>query len=114
MYYFEEKKHQKRWARAAVFSTAILWIIVGIWGCYWGLQGANLHTVEELEYSGTLTAYSIMFMLALFLSSAYSFIIIRKPKKQWRIRSYTGLCYFWSVVFIAIAIMAPKYTNEGA
>lgn len=86
----------------------------GVWGFTWGIKGSQLETVDELDYDGKVIAYSVMYLIALLGSAAYSWAYIRHPKKQWAVRSYTSVLYFWAVVFAAIAITAPSQTQKAA
>ena len=42
-----------------------------------------------------------------------SISVCRCPKSQWAIRIYTIVLIFWSLIFIAIAILAPSYAAKA-
>jgi len=85
-----------------------------VWGFTWGIKGANLETIKEIEKSGTVTLYAVLYLLALLASAAYSWALIRHPKKQWAIRSYTVVLFVWAAIFAGIAIKAPAEAEAAA
>jgi hypothetical protein len=78
------------------------------------LKGANLHIAEELEFDGKLRAYGILMLLALVSSAGFAAVVLRKPKKQWVIRTYTGILFAWAIIFMAMAINAPSRAEKAA
>jgi hypothetical protein len=114
MHYFTEKKYQKRATTVFTGISAVTLAFVGVWTCYWGLRGSKLETVKELEYEGTVTMYSVLFLLFIWLCASFSIAVVRKPKQQWIIRTYTCILFFWAILFAGIAIKAPSEADNGA
>jgi hypothetical protein len=53
--------------------------------------------------------------LLLTLSAAgYSWALLRHPKKQWAIRSYTSVLFAMAAIFATIAVKAPAFFNKVA
>jgi len=74
----------------------------------WGFRAAGLNTTHELEYSGKVRAYSIIFLIVMLLSSAFAIWVMRRPRKERITRSYTVLLFIWTFLFFGIAVMVPK------
>jgi len=89
-------------------TAAATFAFVGVFSCYWGFQAATLETVKAVEESTKLKVGSILFLITMFFFSAYAFLVLRRPKSQRAIRSYTVFLFLWTLVFSGIAIMVPS------
>ena len=89
-----------------IISAAIL-AFAGIWGATWLIKGGNLNTAQELNKSSSLKGYAALWLIALLGFAGYSASVIRKPKKQWAIRSYTSVLFLWAAIFAALAVKVP-------
>lgn len=106
--YFESKKTQKRYAKIATYLGAGVLTFAGIWGFVYLVKAANLETVKAIEYSGSITLYAILYLLALLGSAAASVMFLRNPKKQWAVRGWTSILFFWAAIFAFAAIKIPS------
>ena len=106
--YIYDKKHQKKVTRWVTLISAAVLAYAGIWGGTWLIKGANLNTARELNKSSELKGYGALWLIALIAFAGYSAAPIRKPKKQWAIRSYTSVLFLWAAIFAALAVKIPS------
>jgi len=80
----------------------------GVLGCYWGFRAGYLETTQALEESTNVKMMSILWLVVMWLFAGYSLLVLRSHKNKCVHRSYTFFMFFWTAVFIGIAVMAPS------
>jgi len=59
-----------------------------------------------------LIVTGVIAFLLYFASVGFGFLLLNKPKKQWTVRTYTIILYFWALVFAVAAIKAPSNAHN--